>query len=177
MAEIVGVIASCVALGQLVGYGQKFAKELRQFSRCSGSPTEQLQRCANQAAMFWGTIGTAELALDNHCDQHRDSPVLKYVSSMRIFEQFEMDAKFVKRDLSDAIERLRSLTRSRLTIVRFIKWLQYKDSVLVPFPQMELLQNCFQMVATAVNLEACSLTRKNLLPDAIEQEKKLQKEK
>ncbi|GKT55934.1 hypothetical protein ColTof3_03273 [Colletotrichum tofieldiae] len=74
MAEVLGVVASCVALAQLAGYAQKFARELHQFSKCAGSPTEQLQRFTNQAFMFWGSIGTAEVALYHYHNQNHDSP-------------------------------------------------------------------------------------------------------
>ncbi|KAK2035433.1 hypothetical protein LX32DRAFT_410 [Colletotrichum zoysiae] len=176
MAEVLGIIGSCVAIGQLVGYGRKFVRELRQFSECDGSPTEQLQRRAGQASMFWTSIGTAKVALHCHYTQHRDSAVLKYVSRNRIFQRIETEAEFVRSQLSAAIKRLETLSRSRSTVVRFLRWRRYRDSILVPSPEMELVQTCLQMVVSSAQLEACSLQRKKLPPEAEEERKRLRTE-
>ncbi|KAK1961837.1 hypothetical protein LY78DRAFT_644127 [Colletotrichum sublineola] len=176
MAEVLGIIGSCVAIAQLVGYGQKFARELRQFSKCAGSPTEQLQRHARQAGLFWRSIGAANVALNLHCAQHDDSAVLKYAVKNRLFERIDTEATFVKRQLSDAIKHLENLSGSKITVIRFLRWRQYKDSILVPFPEMDLVQNCLQMVMTSAQLEACSLQTRNLPPEAHEERKWLREE-
>ncbi|KAK1980091.1 hypothetical protein LZ30DRAFT_595476 [Colletotrichum cereale] len=176
MAEVLGIFGSCVAIWHLVGYGKKFARELHQFSKCAGSPTELLRRYAGQAGLFWGSIGAAKVALGRHCKQHRNSAVLKYVEKNRVLEQIDTEATFVKRHLSDAIKRLESLTRSKGTVVRFIRWRRYRDSILVPFPEMDLIQTCLQMVISSAQLEACSLQRRNLPPEALEEIEQLREE-
>ncbi|KAF6824073.1 hypothetical protein CPLU01_11069 [Colletotrichum plurivorum] len=173
MAEVLGVIAAMIQLAQ---FGDKFAKELRRFSHFSSSRAQQVKQHAAQARNFSTSISTARLSLLQHSERHPKSPVIRYISSRQVCSGLDENAEFVRDRIYEATIRTKKLMRIKSSPVLFVKWFYYKDSIFLPFAEMESLKTCLLLLMTSALLESCMAERRELPSDANEKMETLDRE-
>ncbi|KAI5457857.1 hypothetical protein BGZ63DRAFT_457214 [Mariannaea sp. PMI_226] len=157
MAEIVGLVASCTALLQLVKYASKFAHALSDAAHDAGSATQDMANFSDQVFTFSHAIDLTCIALRRHYMKYKESHLLAFLTSHQVMDDLERDTRNVQSRILKANRRLNEEVISKYTIITAVRWMYQKKTIKILLPQMERIKTLLALILLIAIFETISL--------------------
>ncbi|KAF4458121.1 hypothetical protein F53441_56 [Fusarium austroafricanum] len=158
MAEVLGVIASVIAIASLAKPTAKLVKALKDITKNDVSITKDVIDVATHIELTSETIALALLRLENHCKkikamENPQSRVARYIKSRNLERTMHRTSNDVKRHLRNAERHLSSML-GRSSLMNSLKWYMWNNKeVSAILTKMDRVALCLNIIGHNMELE------------------------
>jgi hypothetical protein len=171
--EAIAAVGSVVALIQLATFTGKLTRCLARFGDDTGIARQEIDIFNTGLTNSVTLIRTAQVAIEQHFDAHKDSNLIQYINSTDIMRGLEKEAKLVLVSMKDARRQVLSMEKHR-NLIAALLWTFKKKTVMGIQPGMDCIKASFTLLMQTTSLEATTL-KITALPDIPENRVELEK--
>lgn len=157
MAEVVGLMASIIALAGLAEVSFKTVKTIKSIAEDLKTVREDLTDSISRVGWSADIINVAQKTLQAYCERQKStnqSHVIRFIESKEASRYLEKESLSIRKQLRQFRREIRSLLDLRLTLLVTLRWRHSLKQQLESFQkQMQLVQSGLTTILVSVQLE------------------------
>lgn len=171
--EVVGFAAAVISITKMVSTGIRIADDLYDIAQNAPSIGDHIRNSALSLRSFGTTVKTAQAALNYHCPNAADSPVVQYMIEHNLPRDLKQQSRYLRKQIIEVVDDV-SKIRSRFDLMMSYRWRRVKPAIDALTVPMEGLKSTLNLIVNIVILETLSLRSGESARSAEELEEEMQ---